>query len=191
MASPGRALNAGIHPLSRSTCSAEHLGIRSALVCDHVRIGVAIMDTLTGRCLCGTITFAITGPPLQIVHCHCESCRRTTSSPATTFLIVQRVEFKHSQGTPKSYESSPGVRRSFCERCGSPLTYETDRRPDHIDVYLCSLCNPAAIVPQAHVPWKNSCRGSKFSTISPALPGHPVIAIRCGTEPAAQRSDDR
>jgi hypothetical protein len=108
------------------------------------------MSNLTGHCLCGDVAFVVSAAPLQVVHCHCESCRRTTSSPVTTFLIVQRSDFRYTRGMPRVYASSPGVRRSFCERCGSPIAYETDRRPDHIDLYACSLSDPA-VMPQAHV----------------------------------------
>jgi hypothetical protein len=37
------------------------------------------------------------------------------------------------------------------DRCGSPLAYETDRRPEQADHYVFSLTEPASIVPQAHV----------------------------------------
>jgi hypothetical protein len=110
-----------------------------------------MMSNLTGHCLCGDITFEVSGVPLLIVHCHCESCRRTTSSPVTTFLIVGRSDFRYTQGAPKVYASSPGVRRSFCNRCGSPMAYESEQRPDHVDLYVCSLSDAAAAVPQAHV----------------------------------------
>jgi hypothetical protein len=109
------------------------------------------MSNLTGHCLCGDVAFAVSAAPLQVVYCHCESCRRATSSPVTTFLIVQRPDFRYTRGTPRVYASSPGVRRSFCERCGSPIAYETDRRPNHIDLYACNLSDPTAVVPQAHV----------------------------------------
>lgn len=109
------------------------------------------MTPLTGRCLCRAIAFEVDAEPLHVVHCHCESCRRTCSAPVACFLIVRQADFRYTRGTPKSFASSPGVRRSFCGDCGTPLAYETDRRPDQIDLYVCSLDDPAAIAPQAHV----------------------------------------
>ena len=41
---------------------------------------------VTGRCLCGDIRYEYRGAPLKILHCHCESCRRHTSSPVATFV---------------------------------------------------------------------------------------------------------
>ena len=109
------------------------------------------MTTVPGHCLCGAIRYELSAPPLLVVHCHCESCRRTTSAPIATFLIVARSAFRATQGALRAYASSPGVRRSFCADCGSPIAYETDARPDHIDIYACSLSDPAAVAPQFHV----------------------------------------
>ncbi len=41
--------------------------------------------------------------------------------------------------------------RGFCGDCGSPIHYRTERRPDTIDLYACTLDDPAAITPQCHV----------------------------------------
>jgi len=109
------------------------------------------MPPLTGHCLCRAITFELSGAPERVVHCHCESCRRSTSAPIATFVIVRRVDVRWIGDAPVVYPSSPGVRRSFCGRCGSPLAYETERRPDLIDLYACSLSDPAAVTPGSHV----------------------------------------
>jgi hypothetical protein len=90
------------------------------------------MGVLNGHCLCRAVEFSVMGDPTDVVHCHCESCRRATSSPVTTFLIVNRADFQYTRGKPAIYESSPGVRRSFCGECGSPLAYVTDRRHDDL-----------------------------------------------------------
>ena len=39
------------------------------------------MAETTGQCFCGAVTWASPGPVLWAGHCHCESCRRATSSP--------------------------------------------------------------------------------------------------------------
>jgi len=109
------------------------------------------MTKLSGRCLCRDITFEITGELLQIVHCHCDSCRRTCSAPVASFLIIRRSDLHYTNHKPNVYESSPGVQRSFCPRCGSPIAYATAKRPEQIDLYVCSLDNPAIVVPRAHV----------------------------------------
>lgn len=105
----------------------------------------------TGRCLCGKIAFAYTGAPNWTLHCHCESCRRATSSPVTTWISVPRAGFAFTQGAPRHFASSPGVRRGFCGDCGSPLSYENESMPDEVHLYAASLTDPSEVAPSRHV----------------------------------------
>jgi hypothetical protein len=86
-----------------------------------------------------------------MVYCHCESCRRATSSPITTWISVPRSAFRFKQGAPRHFNSSTGVRRGFCATCGSPLTYEAERIPDEIHLYAAALADPSQVRPQRHV----------------------------------------
>lgn len=105
---------------------------------------------VTGRCLCGDIRYEYTGVPAKILHCHCESCRRHTSCPVSTFVCVPGEGFRFTRGEPVAYASSPGVTRTHCGRCGAPMTYTSDRNTQ-VDIYAGTLDDPAAIVPTYHV----------------------------------------
>ena len=112
----------------------------------------------TGHCLCGKVVFEARGEPQWVAYCHCASCRRHTGSPVTCF-VNYAIEAVHFRRRPSVFESSPGVRRSFCPRCGTPVAYETDKRPGEIDIYLNAFDEPAAFMPEAHafyaerIPW--------------------------------------
>ena len=108
-------------------------------------------QTVRGRCLCGNIRYEYRGEPVVTLHCHCESCRRHTSSPVATFVCVTKASFRLVSGAPMVYVSSPGVRRTHCGRCGAPIAYESDRRPEQIDLYAGTLEEPAAAAPTCHV----------------------------------------
>ncbi|MEO1329492.1 MAG: GFA family protein [Pseudomonadota bacterium] len=118
--------------------------------------------TLTGRCLCGAVRFEAAGPPLWVGHCHCDSCRRATSSPITTFFAVSRGATAWTAGAPKVFESSPGVRRLFCGDCGAPMAFIADHYPEEEHLYVAALDAPAALAPseQFHaderLPWMPS-----------------------------------
>jgi len=105
----------------------------------------------TGRCLCGDIRYDFTGAPDRMFHCHCASCRRHVSSPVATFVCVLRDQFRFTHGAPQYYTSSPGVRRCFCPRCGTPIAYEANRIPNEVHLYHGTLTDPAALRPTAHV----------------------------------------
>src|SRR3546814_1287386 len=77
------------------------------------------MMTTRGRCLCGEVTYEFDGAENWRAYCHCESCRRNTSSPVTAFFGVSRSAFRFTGKAPAVYASSPGVRRLFCGRCRS------------------------------------------------------------------------
>ncbi len=100
-------------------------------------------DIHQGGCLCGALRFAARGKPLWIAHCHCHSCRRNTGSAFATFVGYQQAQFRNA--------SSPGVTRSFCGTCGTPLTYAAERWPGEVHVYVCTLDRPEAFEPKAHV----------------------------------------
>lgn len=106
-----------------------------------------------GHCLCGDVSFEYAGAENWRGHCHCESCRRNTSSPFTSVLGVPRTAFRWTGKTPATYQSSPGVRRLFCRRCGSPMAYEADKYAHEIHLYAASLEDPAGFVPDFHVRW--------------------------------------
>jgi hypothetical protein len=52
------------------------------------------------------------------------------------------VEF--TKGERALYESSPGVMRGFCSRCGSTLTYEFD---DEIHIHIGAMDRPEDFPP--------------------------------------------
>ena len=69
----------------------------------------------------------------------------------TTWISVRRTGLRFTSGGPRYFNSSPGVMRGFCERCGSPLTYEAERIPGEIHIYAASLADPTQASPSLHV----------------------------------------
>jgi hypothetical protein len=105
----------------------------------------------SGHCLCGAIRFRMTADPLWVAYCHCQSCRRHTGSVAATFAGFAEQAVSFTEGTPKVFESSPQVWRSFCGRCGSPISYRAARFPGEVHFYVGVMDRPEQYVPQAHV----------------------------------------
>lgn len=125
---------------------------------------------LSGRCLCGAIRYRC-GPLLcAATFCHCESCRRASGGHAVGWLTVSSENFEYTAGKPRELESSSGVRRTFCERCGTPLTYTTAQRPGEIDATIGSLDDPALVVPIDHT-WMTDA--VSWDRPADSLPQHP------------------
>ena len=112
----------------------------------------------SGHCLCRRISFETDGEPRWVSYCHCASCRRHTGSPVTCFVNFELAKVAFS-GERATFRSSPGVTRSHCARCGTPIGYETARRPGEIDLYLNAFDAPEAFPPRGHaffeehIPW--------------------------------------
>ena len=112
----------------------------------------------TGRCLCGDIRFETSASPAWVAYCHCASCRRHTASPVACFVNLPLTAVRFS-GERARYVSTPGVTRSHCARCGTPIGYETAKRPDEIDLYVNVFDKPEDFAPGSHgfeaerLPW--------------------------------------
>ena len=122
-----------------------------------------------GGCRCGAIRYLAEGDPLWVAHCHCESCRRTTGTALVTYAGYDRDRVSFTEGRPAGYASSPGVTRSFCGICGTPLAYEGARWPDEIHLLLCTLDDPESLEPQGHVYTAEQLRWLKLAD---GLPRH-------------------
>ena len=79
------------------------------------------MDSIRGSCLCGEVAWEITGALEFMSHCHCSRCRKVHGSAFATFVMCQPGDFRLLRGRERivRYESSPGLFRRFCGRCGS------------------------------------------------------------------------
>ena len=135
-----------------------------------------------GHCLCRKIQYQYDGEPTHVVHRHCESCRRQTSSSVATFVIVPKAALRFTQGQPKEFASSPACIAASASACGSPIYYRSERRTDQIDLYAGTLSDPAAVPARVHVYAADSYRGSKSSTISHATPDRAARPNYCGMD---------
>ncbi|MFW2403484.1 MAG: GFA family protein [Gammaproteobacteria bacterium] len=104
-----------------------------------------------GGCFCGALRYELDTTGGWIVNCHCEMCRRTSGAAYVTWIIVARGQFRMVKGEPGVLHSSDHGRRGFCMQCGTPITFTTTKRPENIDVTVCSLDDPAPYAPTEDV----------------------------------------
>jgi hypothetical protein len=80
----------------------------------------------TGRCLCGAISYQITGDLLATVVCHCDHCQRQSGGAFSVNVVVHESQLTVN-GELKTYNetntdgSEIYVQRRFCGTCGSPI----------------------------------------------------------------------
>jgi hypothetical protein len=98
------------------------------------------MSTLVeGGCLCGAVRYQAEGASLARTLCHCRSCRLASGAPTVAWAVFRSDQFRFTAGSPASFRSSPGVTRTFCGACGTPLTYQRSSAADTIDVTTATL----------------------------------------------------
>jgi hypothetical protein len=102
--------------------------------------------------------------------CHCSICRRTSGAPAVAWFTVSAASFEIVAGQPVTFQSSDHGTRSFCPRCGTPLTFRSTRFPGEIDVTTCSLDDPEAVPPQDHTRTSSRLGWLKLADGLPAFP---------------------
>ncbi len=110
------------------------------------------MAAMTGRCACGQITWKSEGPVLWAGHCHCDSCRRASSAPFTSFFGVPRTGVIW-QGDVAFRASSDAVERGHCPTCGAQVSYKSTKWPEEIHLYAATLDDPSMFEPKAHFHW--------------------------------------
>jgi adenylate cyclase len=116
---------------------------------------------ITGGCLCGSIRFEISAPPISTGYCHCSMCQKFTGSSMSTWTAfpVSTVQFLNEE--PKYFASSPIVERGFCPTCGSSMTYRLvqPKKAAYLVMFTPTLDDPKKYAPAAHsgmeskMPW--------------------------------------
>ena len=106
-----------------------------------------------GSCLCGGVRYEAEGPLTLVTRCHCVQCRKASGAEFATNANVSRATFRVVTGEALlgGFEWSPGNRRTFCTRCGSPLFKEHADRPGVVRLRLGCLDTEIAERPMAHL----------------------------------------
>ena len=81
----------------------------------------------TGRCMCGSVRYSISGPMRDVVACHCTECRRFTGSVWHASATRRADLHVRDNGQLKWFQSSLHARRGFCGNCGSSLFFDNER----------------------------------------------------------------
>ncbi len=111
------------------------------------------LTSLTGKCLCGAISYEICGELGPIYNCHCSKCRRWHGSAFRTRASVKSKQFRWvaGAGNLSKYPSSANTTKWFCSVCGSNLISTYADRPEVIGVPLGGLEQDPGKRPEAHM----------------------------------------
>ena len=106
---------------------------------------------ITGSCLCGKVKYEITGKVGDIVHCHCQTCRKAHGAAFSSVAAISDDDFKLSGEHELSYfESSKGKKRYFCSNCGTQI-YAKKENTQHVILRLGSLNDDPLSHEKSHI----------------------------------------
>ena len=105
-----------------------------------------------GRCLCGTVHYAVTAPFEYSAYCHCSRCRLSTGSAFASSAGVRREHLRIDAGADAitTYRRNHDTVSHFCKHCGSVL-YLIVRNEEYAHVQLGTLVDDPQIQPRVHV----------------------------------------
>jgi hypothetical protein len=106
-------------------------------------------NSVRGSCLCGNVRYEFSGEPFLFNHCHCVQCRKAHGAAFASNLHLKPEQFRWLAGESgvARFESSPGVRRSFCSVCGGGVAIVLD---DQVVIPAAALDDALEARPQLH-----------------------------------------
>ncbi|MEM7742645.1 MAG: GFA family protein [Pseudomonadota bacterium] len=107
-----------------------------------------------GGCMCGAVRYAAQGGPLHIGYCHCRSCRHHSGAAVAGMLVFDTDNVIFPDREPKTYVSSPGVCRGFCDACGTSLSWH---HRGLVSLHIGTLDDPDSRAPTLHWRYDERC----------------------------------
>jgi hypothetical protein len=108
-----------------------------------------------GGCVCGALSYRLSGPPLYVIACHCLTCQCLSGSDYVLAAIVLREDFKLLTGkvetcmrTAESGRITPGF---FCPECGTRVWHEPPFARRTLHFRPGTLDDPSWASPIAHM----------------------------------------
>lgn len=111
-------------------------------------------ETISGRCLCGAVSYESTAPQVIGGHCHCVHCRKSSGTAHSSHMGVP-VSAVTINGETAVYDATTDagniVSRHFCPTCGAPVYSTNSSMEDLLFLRASSLDDPEMFDPQVVV----------------------------------------
>ena len=131
---------------------------------------------LKGSCLCGAVTYEVSGEPKRFYHCHCSRCRKATGTGHASNLFLQPGTLRWTAGEEQIRAFKvPEAQRfttQFCATCGGRLPRQA-KDSDMVMIPAGSLDDEAPILPQARIFSESRANWSCSDGDLPVFPGLP------------------
>ncbi len=107
-----------------------------------------------GSCLCGEVTYELSGAPVAMFQCHCSRCRKSRSAAHGANVFYNLADFRWTHGEELVTEYRVAEARffavAFCRQCGSAVPRPSVER-GIVVVPASGLDTDPGIRPMAHI----------------------------------------
>lgn len=128
------------------------------------------MAAIKGGCLCGAVTYEVSGDPIFAGHCGCENCQKGSGGGHSSNAAFPEPSLK-TQGELTSYaakgDSGQSSTYQFCPKCGSRLFTRVAVMPNVVMVSLGTMEAAADIKPTVFIYGK---RKRAWDHVDPGIP---------------------
>lgn len=138
------------------------------------------MSDITGRCLCGKISYRAKGPTV-FVACHCRDCRYVSGGAPANILVTQTSDFALLSGAElvQDYtaeaDSGHKVTRQFCASCGTPLFERLEiLEPDAMLIKVGTVDEQDGLKPEATAWTKSAPAWARIDEHTELFEGNPA-----------------
>jgi hypothetical protein len=119
-------------------------------------------NQITGRCLCGSVTYRADAEPVVQAVCHCTDCQHQTGTAFSVVVGVPRAALTVEGSTLASFtttgeEHGTDTQRRFCSACGSPIVSFVEAVPDLAFLKAGTLDDASWLEPAVEV-WSRSAQ---------------------------------
>ena len=115
------------------------------------------MSDRTGSCLCGAVTYTVTGEPIVARICWCRDCQKISGN-GTANAIFPSTAIEVSGTTycfASKADSGNQISRHFCPACGAHLFASSSATPQYRAIRIGTLHDPSSIRPEVNI-WVSS-----------------------------------
>lgn len=148
-------------------------------------------ETAEGACACGAVRIEIDLPAFWAWHDHGRATQMAQGCAYATYVGTRRSRYRVVEGEDSltRYEE-PETRavRSFCARCGTPMTYERAHAPTWINIPRALFAGRTGREPRYHLHLSEAPEWAWDAGPVKPLKGYPGVMYQRRRRPSVARS---
>lgn len=132
---------------------------------------------ITGGCLCRSVRYAVSSPPIAARQCWCRDCQYFAAGSSTVNVIFNAADVTIT-GQLRAFvsqaDSGNTMTRGFCPSCGTPVTSASSARPELIILRAGTLDHTAIATPSMNIWTASAPHWAHLDPDIPAIEAQPT-----------------